>query len=85
MTDVVFLFKDIVKGISPVLNPLHKELRDIVVSLLYVLGRFKQVAAYGDLLNCVESLELLDNLTTTLRGLCEVEYAIRERAHKIVS
>ena len=85
MTDVVFCFKDIVKGISPVLNPLHRELRDLVVSMLYIMGRFEQAAAHGDLFNCVESLELMDNLTTSLRGLCEVKYSIREKACKTLS
>ena len=85
MTDVVFLFKDIVGKISPVLNPLHRELRDLVVSMLYLLGRLEQAAAHGDLQNCVEVLELVDNLSTSLRGLCEIEYTIREKARKLAS
>ena len=67
------------------MEDLHKELRNLVVSLMYLLGRFEQAAAHGDLSNCVRSLDLMDNITTTLRGLCEIEYTMREEARKTVS
>lgn len=85
MTEVVFLFQDITKQIAPAINPLHRELRVLVVYLMYLLGRLEQAAACDDLVNCISSLELIDNVTTSLRGLCEVGYSVREQAQKAMS
>ena len=81
MTDVVLQFQQIVRELSAVINPLHRELRVLTVSLLYLLGRLEQAAVHDDLINCVESLELIDNVTTSMRGLFEVAYSVREKAH----
>ena len=80
MTDVVFFYQGIVRELSSVINPLHRELIVLTVSLLYLLGRLEQAAAHDDIINCIESLDLIDNITTTLRGLCEVAYSVREKA-----
>ena len=82
MSDVVFFYQDKVKAISPVHNPIHRELRALITCLLYVIGRFDQAASYGDLRTCVTCLDLMDNLATSLRGLCEVDYSVREEANK---
>ena len=82
MTDVVFMYQEIVKEISVVLNPLHRELRVLVINLMYILGRLEQAAAHGDLINCIECLDLVDNVSTSLRGLCEMEYTLREKARQ---
>ena len=80
MTDVVFQYQETVREISPVINALHREVRVLTVSLLYLLGRLEQAAAHDDLISFIESLELIDNVTTSLWGLCEVAYSVRENA-----
>ena len=82
MTDVIFFYQEKINAISSVHNPIHRELRAIVTSLLYVIGRFDQAASYADLRTCVMCLDLIDNLATSLRGLCETDYSVREEAYR---
>ena len=61
-------------GFSLPHNSLHVEWRSFLVNAIYLLGRLELAAAYGDLVTCVDCLDLIDSVTTSLRGLCEVEY-----------
>ena len=80
MTDVVFQYQVIVREISAVINPLHREMRVLTASLLYLLGHLEQATVHDDLVSCIECLDLIDNITTSLRGLCDVAYSVREKA-----
>lgn len=68
--------------LSPLHNTLHREQRHLTKELFFLLGHLDEAAAYGDLTNCVECLDYVDNVTTSLRGLCETEYLAREAAKK---
>lgn len=82
MSDIVFSYQDLMRTIAPVYNALHRELRILILYLLYIISRFDQAASYGDLVNCIKCLDLIDNVSTSLRGLMEMEYALREVAQE---
>ena len=82
LSDVVFLYQDIMTQVSPVYNAWHREFRALVTCTLYVIGRLDQAASFGDLFVFIKCLDLLDNLTTSFRALAEMDYALREHARE---
>ena len=81
MTSFVLLYNEKTNEIMPTYNPLVCELRFLIIQLMYILGWLDQAASYGDLVICIKCLDLVDNVSTSLRRLCEVEYSIREQVH----
>lgn len=82
MKDVVFQFNEIMEVISPVYNMWHLEFRELIKGLLYIIGRLDQAASNGDITVSVECLVLIDDVVTSLWGLCEMEYTVREEARE---
>ena len=82
LSELISEFLDMTETMAPIFNPWHREVRVLIKSLLYLIGTLDQAASHGDISISVECLDLADNVVTSLRGLCELEYAVREHAYK---